>query len=807
MREKALRLLTRVVWAAAAGCVAGALVGWGAAQALHIPQVDHLRDNYQPAATTRVLADDGSVVATFALERRIVLKPEEIPDNLKLAIVAIEDADFYNHGGVDPTAIARAAWVIFKNVVRGRHRLVTQGGSTLTQQLATDLFLVKERTLTRKIKEALLAIDIEKRFSKDQILTMYANQVYLGHGAYGVEAASRLYFGKAARELSLAEAALLAGMIQNPERLRNPISNPEGALSRRNQVLKSMRKLGFIDDSAMQEALAQPLGASIHRERLGAGSYFVEAVRQRLDQHFGSEAVYKDGLEVHTTMDPALQQAAQKAVREGLVALDMAQGFRKPRNVVADGTAPAPEDYQDPSWRDLELKPGAMVRAVVTVVSANEAELAIGASSARLPRKNAKWTGTTSLARILHPGDLVLVRLPDPLPEGGDLPDVKLLQEPALEGALVALDNQTGAVLALVGGYDFTRSEFNRALQAQRQCGSAFKPFVYLTAFQQGYTPADTLFDAPFLLPDAHGELTYCPKNYYGKYYGITTLRRALELSHNATAVKLQQLVGGEAVVDTARAFGITTPLHPYASLALGALEVRLIDLTRAYAGFASLGETPNPFLVSSVVDRNGTVRERTFPSSKQVVPPAVDYLLVNVLRGVVERGTGAAAASLPAHLGGKTGTTDDYTDAWFVGFSPRITVGVWVGRDLKEPIGRNMTGAHAALPIWMSFMKTYLDGLSEEERSEDFRVPAGVVFTPVDLDTGLRAIPSCPKVVLESFLDGTEPTESCSDTWHEIIDLPWPLQEPFYTPRPMEPMPSPEALAVADERKLESHS
>ena len=795
MRERLLHLLTKLVWAIVIGCVAGALLGWTVAQFLHIPQVDQLTA-FRPASATRVLAADGSTLANFAIERRIVLKPEEIPDNLKLAIVAIEDADFYTHGGVDPAAILRA---VFYSIKEGR--LGARGGaSTLTQQLARNFFQMRERTVKRKVREWLLAIDIEKRLSKDQILTLYANLIYLGHGAYGVEAASRLYFAKPARELTLPEAALLAGMIQNPERRWSPIRNPEGALSRRNHVLQRMFELGFISREQYRTAIEAPLDASLHRQRIQVGSYFVETIRQRIEQSYGTDSLYSAGLEVHTTLDPTLQRNAESAVREGLVALDMSLGYRRPRNLLEQNLAASPEEYEPPSWADAELEPGGMVTGVVTGVERKSARIRIPGREARLPLSGAKWTRTSSLKRILREGDIVLARLPETLPGEGVL-EVGLLQEPALEAALVAMDNRTGAVRALVGGFDFHRSEFNRAIQAKRQCGSAFKPFVYLTAFQQGFTPADTLLDAPYLLPDAEGNLTYCPKNYYPQYFGITTLRRALELSYNATAVKLQQLVGGDAVVDTARRFGITTPLHPYATLALGALEVRLLDLVSAYAGIANLGEAPRPLMITEVLDQDGTTLERAYPSLQPALPPAVTYLMVHVLRGVVVRGTGIAARKLPAHLAGKTGTTDDYTDAWFIGFTPRLTLGVWVGRDLKQPIGKRMTGARAALPIWIRFMERYLEGLDEASLEEDFPVPAGVVFSPVDWKTGLRAIPSCPTVVLESFLDGTEPTQSCSEEWHRIIEEPWPFQLPFYTPRPGEPMPTPEAVKVADDR------
>ena len=805
--------VTVLLWAGVVGCLVGAFAGWIIAQFLHVPQVDLLA-TFEPAATTRIYAADGEQVASYALEQRVVLGLEEIPDHFKHAVVAIEDADFYKHGGVDPQAVMRAAW--YSVVDR---KIGSRGGaSTLTQQLALNLFLKRERTLGRKIKEALLALDIEKRYSKDQILTMYANQIFLGHGAYGVEAAAELYFQKSAMDLSLAEAALMAGMIPSANNKYDPIRRPENALNRRNKVLSRMLELGFIDAAAYEEAIAQPLGVSLHRERVKSGAYFLEMTRQEIERRYGTDALYTSGLQVHLTMDPLLQHEAERALREGLVNLEMTYlDFRRPPNVLAADGPESVEDYKHPSWEQLELVPGAMIRAVVHDVSTRKAELRIGDRAAELHLESAKWTGTSSLKRILKTGDLVLVRLPDPLPEEPEEPVaseepeqaekplvVDLLQEPEIEGAFVAMDNRSGAILALVGGFDFQRSEFNRAVQSSLQCGSAFKPFVYLTAFEHGFTPADTVFDAPYLLPDGTGELTYCPKNYYEKYYGITTLRRALELSYNASAVKLQQLAGSQSVVETARKFGISTELHPYPSLALGSLGVRLIDLVRAYSGIANLGEVPEPYFISEVYDRDERLQERFFPSSERVMPEAVTYLGLYMLRGVVEHGTGASARWLDANVAGKTGTTDLYSDAWFVGFTPRITVGVWVGRDVKAPIGKKMTGAKAAQPIWNNFMTAYLETLTAAERAEDFQVPAGVVFTPVDATTGERAVPPCSyqeNVILEAFLDGTEPVDPCSEEMGEIMDLPWPFQLPYYTAKPGEPMPTFDAVEVADER------
>ena len=805
-----LSVVTLLLWAAVAGSLVGAFGGWMIAQFLHVPQVDLLA-TFEPAATTQIYGADGRQVASYALEQRVVLRPEQIPDHFKLAVVAIEDADFFKHGGVDPQAIMRAAWYSVIDRKMGSRG----GASTLTQQLALNLFLKRERTLSRKIKEALLALDIEKRYSKDQILTLYANQIFLGHGAYGVEAAAQLYFQKTAMELTLAEAALLAGMIPSASNKYDPIRRPDNALNRRDKVLSRMLELGFIDAAAYEEAVSQPLGVALHRERVETGAYFLEMTRQEIERRYGTDALYTSGLQVHLTMDPVLQYHAEKALRNGLVELEMTYiGYRRPPNVLGEGGPESVDAYQHPSWEQLELVPGEMVRAVVHEVSTRKADLRIGERAAELRLDGAAWTRTSSLKRILKTGDLVMVRLPDPIPlqpeetEGEEqAPEplvVELLQEPEVEGALIAMDNRSGAILALVGGFDFQRSEFNRAVQSSLQCGSAFKPFVYLTAFERGFTPADTLFDAPFLLADGTGELNYCPKNYYEKYYGITTLRRALEASYNASAVKLQQLAGSRAVVETARDFGISTELHPYPSLALGSLGVRLIDLVRAYSGIANLGEVPEPYFISEIYDRDGRLQERFFPHSDRVMPEAVTYLMLNMLQGVIKRGTGVSASWLEANLAGKTGTTDLYSDAWFIGFSPRVTVGVWVGRDRKAPIAKKMTGAKAAQPIWNAFMTAYLETLTPTERAEDFQIPAGIVFTPVDATTGERAVPPCSyqqNVILEAFLDGTEPVDPCSEEMGEIMDLSWPFQLPHYTAKPGEPMPNMDAVEVADER------
>jgi penicillin-binding protein 1A len=460
-------------------------------------------------------------------------------------------------------------------------------------------------------------------------------------------------------------------------------------------------------------------------------------------------------------------------------------------------------EADDPRLKARPLQAGAMAHGVIVSVSPEEARLELGTRQALLPRSAASWTRARSLEEILTPSDLVLVRLPDTIEDDGAAPlIVSLLQEPAIEGALIAIDNSSGAILAMVGSFDFSRNQFNRATQSRLQCGSAFKPIVALTALEHGFTLADTIFDAPFLLPDRTSEPTYCPKNFYPRYYGITTLRRAIELSFNASAVKLQHMVGTDAVIETARRLGLSSELQPVASLALGSIEVRLVELVRAYAAVPNLGLLPPPpFTIRQVADRDHAVLRQTFAQGRRVTSPQVAYLLLNLLQGVVERGTAQALKPVDLAVAGKTGTTDDYTDAWFLGCSPRITVGVWVGRDRKAPIGPHMSGSVAALPIWKHFIEAYASRLSDDQRALGFPVPPGVVMVPIDRLSGKRATLACSDVILEAFLIGTDPTVRCSEQDHLLDQLPWPFQLPSYTPQAGEPMPTAAAIQVADRR------
>jgi len=774
-----------------AGVGLGAIAGLILARFIELPAVESLTA-YQPPAATIVKAKDGTVIGSFAAEKRLPVAFEQIPKVFRDAVIAVEDANFYKHPGVDPLGIARA---FYRNVLAFR---TAQGGSTITQQLARNVGIVgREKKLVRKLKEVLLAIEIEQRFSKDEIFTLYANLVNFGHGIYGVEAASRFYFGKPAAQLTLPEAALLAGLPQRPTDL-SPLEHPERALRRRNHVLKRMLQEGMIDQKAFEEAVQQPLGASPHYDREPAAAYFIEEVRRHLEEKLGSERLLSGGLVVETTLDPVLQRLAEEALREGLVELQKRLGWvPAQRNILAEGVKDL-GTFRHPSWPYLRWRQGELAYAVVREVRPERLVLVVAGREAFAVLETAKWTGRTSFFKLAKPGDLLLVRFKQVPPAPAPVP-VALEVEPTVEGAIVVLDNRTGAILALVGGFDFYRSQFDRATQAKRQVGSAFKPFVFATAFEEGYSPADTIFDAPVLLPDEQGLPTYCPLNYYREYYGIVTFRYAVEHSLNASAVKLQQMVGGEKVIALARRLGVEEELRPYPSMALGSFELPVVSISAAYAAFATGGMAAKPYFLARVRDAQGNVILENHPKITKAISERTAYLMTHVLEGVIDRGTAAKAASLPAHLAGKTGTTDRYTDAWFIGYSPRITCTVWVGRDKKEPIGRRMTGAEAALPTWIRFMEAYLARQPEAVRQEEFTPPAsGVTLVPVDPRTGLRATPECGEnVILEAVPENKIP-QACSTQAHAVAELPWQEQMRFYTFKPGEPLTTAQAVAVA---------
>ena len=739
---RSLGLILLFIVVAAAGAGSGFLFAY----ADDLPQISAL-DDYAPSVGTRVLASGGETIGEFAVQRRQVIGYDDISPLLRQAIIAAEDQGFKSHFGVSSRIIVTA----IKDVLYGER----YGASTLTQQLARNLFLTNEKTLERKIKELILTLQIEKRYTKDEILTLYCNHILWGHGTYGVEAAARLYFGKSAKDLKLEEAALLAGIVQLPAR-QSPYVNVEAATRRRNYALQRMASEGFITQEGADAAMKRPVVTAGRPPSGNLAPFFVEEVRQHLEERYGAKRLYESGLSVRTSLDLGLQQSAEAALEKGLRRLDKRKGWRKPLgNVASDGRDSSA--YRHPRW-SRAMTAGDIVPAVVTAAPAagtrDAVALRIGGVSATLPRTGYAWTRQKTPA-FLSPGDLVEVRLLE-LDDEAATATVALEQPPAIEGALVAIDNDTGQIRAMIGGYSFERSKFNRAVQAFRQLGSTFKPVVYTAAIDRGYTPASLLQDTPEPFDAGPRQPPYAPQNYDRTFRGPITLRHSLEHSRNVTTVRLLQDLGPEVVIAYARRMGMTNPLPPYLSLALGAAEGTLLETTSAYSVFPNQGVRMRPYAVTQVLDREGNLLEENRPEAQEAIRADTAYVMTNLLRGVAIRGTAAAASALRWPVAGKTGTVDDYTDAWFVGFDPEITVGVWVGYDQKRPIGPGETGADAALPIWMDVMRGYIERRGRENVPE-FSAPGNIVFLAVDRDTGVPAV-DATHTINEAFIAGTEP-------------------------------------------------
>ena len=692
-----------VVLAAALGAAAGLLLVFST----DLPQVTEL-ERYRPSTITELYDDQSRVIGQFALQRRVIDKYDDFPKALRDAITSTEDKDFEGHWGVDIWRVFGAAYRDFTAGARA------QGASTLTMQLPRNLFLSPDRNFRRKIQEVMLAIQIERRFTKPQIFTLYANQIYLGHGVYGFEAGANYYFGKKAKDLDLEEAAVLAGLPKAPNAY-SPINNPERALHRRNLVLNNMLEDGKITAEEAQRAKNSPIRLNVQGEPNSIAPYFVEDVRQYLEKRYGSEEVHEKGLRVYTTLNIEMQRAANHAVLDGLAAYEHRHGWKGSLlNVIANGESLA--TYRHVDWEG-EIAPGDYVHALVTGVSPQYATIKFGHYGAEIGTPEIKWTRHTSPQQFLTRGDLVYVKI---LELNGTQSRVWLEHESGVQGALLALDNSSGDIKAMVGGRSFEESKFNRATQALRQVGSSFKPYIYTAAIDEGMTPDDTVLDAPVSFPGGPSG-PWVPHNYDGKFEGVITFRRALAHSRNIPAVKVTERVGGiKTVIEYARKFGITSPLPPYLPVALGAADITLFEQTAAFTTFPNDGVRVAPRSIRKVEDHDGRVLEENYPEVKDVVSARTARVMVSMLREVVLHGTAAAAAKMNHPLGGKTGTTNDFTDAWFIGFSPSMTCGVWVGFDEKKTLGNKETGAVAALPIWMDFMKVALQG----KDNEDFIAP-----------------------------------------------------------------------------------
>lgn len=757
----------------------GIPAGFVFAHAVRVPIVKSLED-YQPAIITRIFDRNGTPFAEYSIQRRIIVPKRDMAPALVNAIIATEDADFYKHGGISPKAILRAG---LKDLIAGKK---VEGASTLTQQLAKLIFLTPEKSWRRKMNEVLLSIQIEKDFTKDQIFELYANQVYFGHGAYGVEAAARLYFGKHALDLTLPEAATIAGISNRPGAY-SPILNPDAGRRRRDHVLHRMLDTKSISREQFQQAVNTPVVLGTYKgESPRIGAYFSEEIRQYIEKSdkFGVENLYRSGLKVFSTLDLKMQQIAESSLQRGLRRFDHNRGFRKPaRNVVTEGVDPA--SYKDPSWSNEAYVIDRLYPAVVTGVETQHVFVRVGKDEIDLLPPSYAWTQRQSMFGFLKRGDLVQVRLT----EDSKTKEQKWIldQVPQVQGAIVVLDVKSGDIRALVGGYDFQISKFNRATQSRRQTGSSFKPFVYAAAFEKGLTPADTLFDAPIEITVGPGNI-YAPKNYYGKYSGIVTIQRALELSINIPAVKTYMMVGPDKVVDFARRSGITADLPKYPSLALGAAGVSPLEMTAAYNVFVNHGVYVKPRRIARITDQTDRVLEEPPSELSEATQPQVAYEMAYMLKGTIDRGTAFAAHTLPDPLAGKTGTTNSYTDAWFIGFSPEYTVGVWVGYDDPgRSLGPGSTGADIALPIWIDVFKQ-IDAANLRTPRPDFEQPPGIVIVPMDLKTGRRGIGPCARVVMEAFVAGQEPDKDCSGATVAVSKLPYYLQRPFYQPKEAEP-------------------
>jgi penicillin-binding protein 1A len=738
-------------------------------------------DTFRPKLITTVYAADGQPIKEFAEERRVEVPFEQIPRVLVNAIVATEDPNFFRHGGVDLRGILRAVKANLFKIFTGRR---PEGGSTITQQLARSLFLYSKVSLRRKLKELFLAREIEKLYSKEKILELYCNHFWLGHGAWGVQALSRLFFGKDIGELGLEEAALIAGVFRGPARY-SPYTNKRVTLERRNHVLNRLVAEGYLSKAEGEEAKQTPMSVlPLRGTRAEFGAYFFEEVRRYLEKNYGYEGLYRAGLKVYTTLDPTLQRYAERALHAGLRDTENSNnGWRadKPNLLTGDpellkglvaGSQAEPEDQWLLSWESQSVETEEAYDAVVLSVSRTEATVRVKNITGKMTNKDIAWTKAKFLDALVKRGDIVQVKVQS-IDEATKEARVSLDQKPIRNGGFVAIDPQTGQVKALVGGYSYYDSQFNRAVQAPRQTGSVIKPLLYTAALEHGFTPSSVILDEPVTFIDRWSGEPWSPKNYDRRYKGAVTLRTGLEQSRNVVTATLLDNISPQVGVEYCRRFGITSPLYPYLSLSLGTFEITLIEMVSAFSTFPNRGVRFQPYFITRIEDKDGNVLEEARVESNEVISPQTAYMMTYLMRGVVESegGTAAAASVLGWPLAGKTGTTDKYSDAWFIGFSPTLCAGVWVGHDKQVPLGDRQTGAAAALPIWKDFFTRII--VDEKNKAEaagvvdfqpsDFEVPPNLVFVKIDKKTGLRVMDFCLYPFLEVFFPGTEPSRYCT--------------------------------------------
>jgi penicillin-binding protein 1A len=723
------------------------------------PQIKNLED-IKPVVMTTLYDDQNAAIKDFAIEKRIIVRSDDISPALKKALIASEDNQFYSHWGINFRGFIRAVGGVLLRKKWG-------GGSSITQQLARGLFLTPEFSLSRKLQEMLLAIQIEKKYTKDQIMTFYCNKIFLGGSIYGVEAAARHYFGKSVREINTAEAALIAGIIPNPNGLYSVFKKPQNVLKRRNYVLLKMMLLKLISIKEYQDALAvklpeKPADAGV----VSLADYFTEDTRKYLEAKYGDNLLYKGGLKVFTTLNGETQKWAEDALREGLRTLDKRRGWRSREKLfnLAENKLDI-RRYELPAWENARIEANQIIEGVVLEVGKGKADVRIAGYRGELLAADARWTNRP-LLRLLKAGDVALFRILSVDPGRKQL-ELALEQEPVVEGALLAVDNKTGEIKAMVGGFAFQKSKFNRAIQALRQTGSTFKPIIYTAALENGFSAATIIQDEPYTYYDESIQQLWEPHNHKGDFLGPLTLRRGLELSRNLVTARILEAITPEVGVRYARKFGITSDLKPYMSLSLGAFEVTLKEMVEAFTVFANYGIRVNSYFIRSIRDLNNNIIEENFPERKQVIERETAFIMNYLLQGVVRSGTGWRARALPAPIGGKTGTTNDFSDAWFIGFTPSLTVGVWVGLDQKKSLGEEQTGAEAASPIFVKFMENYLAKYPETGK---FRPPSGVYMIDIDKYTGKLLTPDCLYPLSEAFLPGTEPLEFCNEEEHQKI-------------------------------------
>ncbi len=741
---------------------AGIFVGVFFVYQRFLPQIENIED-IKPTLMTTIYDDKGLPIKEFAIEKREIARYKDLPKNFINALITSEDNDFFNHWGINFRGIFRAVYGIVSGNYKG-------GGSSITQQLARGLFLTPERTYKRKFREMLLALQIEKKYSKEQIITFYCNKIFLGGQVYGVKAAAMYYFGKDISDLTLSESALLVAIIPNPNNIYSIFKRPDNCKRRRDFILKKMLRFGYIKGDEYKLAVNESIPLKPYKVNLeSTGDFYIEEVRRYLENKYGGDKLYRGGLHVYTGMNTEMQKWAEQSLKEGLRALDKRRGWRKKKfyNVKKDKLDP--KTYSLPQWKNDIIAKGNVLEGIVIGVSSKSLDVRIKDYRGVLKAKDAAWS-RRRLTSLFKNGDVGLFKINSVDKEKKTL-TLSLEQKPLVQGAIMVMDNKTGVVRALVGGYSFADSEWNNATQAYRQTGSTFKPFVYSAALANGYTPATIIDDSPVIFDNQWTQEPYEPQNHGLKFSGPVTLRRALELSINVVSAKIVERVGPPLIVNYARKFGISSRLKPYMSISLGAFEVTLKDMVSAYSAFPNMGVRVKPVFIKEIQNSNRQNIESVAVEKKRVLDKDVAYVMNCMLQGVVKSGTASyRCRNLKGNLGGKTGTSNEYSDAWFIGFSPSITVGVWVGyQDSIKSLGHAETGSKAALPVFVGFMEKYLE---HYEQNLEFEKPTGVVSVKIDKKTGKLFGNDCLYPFYETFITGSEPLRICTQEDHdEIVD------------------------------------